>query len=99
MPDMAAGSTSAHYRSGPWATVAILLVAAQCERSTLRGWLLMLPVQDRTLVDARAEGGGRARGSNQNLEKEYLRLTSLPSVSDVRPPQVWASSLALAGSC
>lgn len=46
-----------------------------------------MSLQDRKLVEARAETG-RARGQNQSLEKEYLRLTSLPTVADVRPPQV-----------
>ncbi len=52
-------------------------------------------LQERTLVEARAEGAGRARGSNQELEKAYLRLTSLPSVADVRPPQVLRQALEL----
>ena len=51
-------------------------------------------IQDRKLVEVRAEGG-RARGENTSLEKEYLRLTSLPSVGDVRPPAVLRQALEL----
>lgn len=34
-------------------------------------------VKEKTLVELRSEQGV-ARGQNQSLEKEYLRLTSLP---------------------
>jgi hypothetical protein len=40
-----------------------------------------------------ALGGGY--GSSRSLEKEYLRLTSVPKAEDVRPPEVLAQSLAL----
>jgi len=48
-----------------------------------------------TLVQVREAQGHAARGLNTNLEKAYLRLTSLPSVADVRPPKVLAQALAL----
>jgi hypothetical protein len=34
-------------------------------------------------------------GTCEALEKEYLRLTSLPRASDVRPPQVLSVALAM----
>jgi hypothetical protein len=40
-----------------------------------------------------ALGGGY--GSSKSLEKEYLRLTSVPKAEDVRPPDVLVQSLAL----
>jgi hypothetical protein len=40
-----------------------------------------------------ALGGGY--GSSRSLEKEYLRLTSVPKAEDVRPPEVLVQSLAL----
>jgi hypothetical protein len=40
-----------------------------------------------------ALGGGY--GSSKSLEKEYLRLTSVPKAEDVRPPEVLVQSLAL----
>ncbi|EFJ45164.1 hypothetical protein VOLCADRAFT_106118 [Volvox carteri f. nagariensis] len=40
-----------------------------------------------------AESGGY--GTSEALEKEYLRLTSLPRVADVRPPAVLAVALKL----
>ncbi|KAL4424356.1 hypothetical protein ABPG75_001657 [Micractinium tetrahymenae] len=48
----------------------------------------------KTLVALRSEQGV-ARGQNTSLEKDYLRLTSLPSVADVRPPEVLAQALEL----
>lgn len=48
----------------------------------------------KTLVEVRSQHGV-ARGQNQNLEKEYLRLTSLPSITDVRPPEVLRDALEL----
>ncbi|KAI7844718.1 hypothetical protein COHA_001806 [Chlorella ohadii] len=51
-------------------------------------------VKEKTLVELRSEQGV-ARGQNQNLEKDYLRLTSLPSAADVRPPEVLAQALEL----
>ena len=36
-----------------------------------------------------------AFGRSEALEKPYLRLTSLPTVADVRPPRVLAEALAL----
>ncbi len=38
------------------------------------------------------EGG---LGTSEALEKEYLRLTSLPRASDVRPPHVLEAALAM----
>jgi hypothetical protein len=46
-----------------------------------------------TLVEAREQQGGQASGSNRNLEKQYLRLTSHPSATDVRPPSVLRAAL------
>ncbi|PRW59764.1 Leukocyte receptor cluster member 8 isoform A [Chlorella sorokiniana] len=51
-------------------------------------------MKEKTLVELRSEQGV-ARGQNQSLEKEYLRLTSLPSAADVRPPEVLAQALEL----
>ncbi|KAL4431998.1 hypothetical protein ABPG77_000265 [Micractinium sp. CCAP 211/92] len=48
----------------------------------------------KTLVALRSEQGV-ARGQNTSLEKDYLRLTSLPSVADVRPPEVLGQALEL----
>lgn len=52
-----------------------------------------------TLVQARLQASNSTqktvRGQNQNVEKEFLRLTSLPSISDVRPPQVLTKALEL----
>ncbi|KAH7619649.1 hypothetical protein Ndes2526B_g06631 [Nannochloris sp. 'desiccata'] len=46
-----------------------------------------------TLVQVRNTIDTFALGQNKNLEKEYLRLTSLPDISDVRPPQVLQQAL------
>jgi hypothetical protein len=48
-----------------------------------------------TLVEARATLGTSAQGQNKNLEKDYLRLTSLPDIADVRPPEVLVQALEL----
>jgi SAC3 family protein LENG8/THP3 len=48
-----------------------------------------------TLVAARELHGDAAIGKSTDLEKEYLRLTSLPSVADIRPPQVLVQALEL----
>eukprot|EP00854_Cymbomonas_tetramitiformis_P004363 gene4363-5369_t len=48
----------------------------------------------RSLVDSRAEGS-TAIGTCSDLEKEYLRLTSLPDVASVRPPKVLKAALEL----
>ncbi|KAL4859010.1 hypothetical protein ACK3TF_000801 [Chlorella vulgaris] len=48
----------------------------------------------KTLVAIRSEQG-TARGQNQSLEKDYLRLTALPSAADVRPPEVLRQALEL----
>lgn len=53
-----------------------------------------------TLVGAR-EGGskcGVAYGTSSQLEREYLRLTRLPALSEVRPPAVLEQSLELVKS-
>ena len=42
----------------------------------------------RTLRDARAGGRAEVFGSSTALEKEYLRLTALPTLGAVRPPAV-----------
>ena len=42
----------------------------------------------RTLRDARADGRAEVFGSSTALEKEYLRLTALPTLGAVRPPAV-----------
>lgn len=47
-------------------------------------------------MEARASvGGGPVRGQNTSLEKDYLRLTSHPTLADVRPPQVLRQALEL----
>lgn len=47
-----------------------------------------------TLQVARAAAaGGHAHGRSEALERDYLRLTSLPGVDDVRPPHILAVSL------
>lgn len=48
----------------------------------------------KTLVELRSEQGV-ARGQNLQLEKDYLRLTALPSAVDVRPPKVLRQALEL----
>jgi hypothetical protein len=48
-----------------------------------------------TLVEARAALGTATQGQNKNLEKEYLRLTSLPNIADVRGEEVLEQALAL----
>ncbi|KAK9840595.1 hypothetical protein WJX81_004184 [Elliptochloris bilobata] len=53
------------------------------------------PSQDgRTLREARAGGRQEVFGSSNALEKEYLRLTALPTVGAVRPPPVLEQALA-----
>ncbi|PSC70843.1 leukocyte receptor cluster member 8-like protein [Micractinium conductrix] len=49
---------------------------------------------NKTLVALRSEQGV-AHGNSTQVEKEYLRLTSLPSAADVRPPEVLAQALEL----
>lgn len=46
------------------------------------------PQAGRTLREARAGGREAVFGSSTALEKEYLRLTTLPTVDAVRPPGV-----------
>ena len=52
-----------------------------------------------TAAAAAATGGVLLRtaklGTCASLEKEYLRLTSLPSAASVRPPNILALALAL----
>lgn len=50
------------------------------------------PHGKRTLVEVRSEQG-RARGTSTSLEKDYLRLTSLPTLESVRPPEVLRKAL------
>jgi hypothetical protein len=51
-----------------------------------------------TLAAARAAGGGQQAavfGRSRALEKEYLRLTSMPTLDTVRPPAVLKQALRL----
>ncbi|KAK9812652.1 hypothetical protein WJX72_001324 [[Myrmecia] bisecta] len=48
-----------------------------------------------TLRAARAAALTEVYGENANLEKEYLRLTSMPTLDAVRPPHVLHSALKL----
>jgi hypothetical protein len=48
--------------------------------------------KDRPLAELRAEGAA-LHGQNESLEKEYLRLTSLPTAAEVRPPEVLRRAL------
>lgn len=48
-----------------------------------------------TLQAARADGGVAVYGQNRQLEKEYLRLTSMPTLDAVRPPAVLKKALKL----
>lgn len=50
-----------------------------------------MPLAQADVVLAAAGG----YGTSEALEKEYLRLTSLPRAADVRPPGVLAAALAL----
>lgn len=50
--------------------------------------------QRETLVQAR-RAGAAAEGRSTALEREFLRLTALPALEDVRPPGLLAESLAL----
>ena len=45
------------------------------------------------LAVAREEKGEDVTGTSENLEKEYLRLTKLPRIEEVRPPEVLAKAL------
>ncbi|EIE23285.1 hypothetical protein COCSUDRAFT_63639 [Coccomyxa subellipsoidea C-169] len=52
------------------------------------------PLQEAvTLQAARSEGKQAVYGQNQQLEKEYLRLTSMPTIDAVRPPSVLKKAL------
>jgi len=53
------------------------------------------PRPNETLVQVRNTINTLAVGQNKNLEKEYLRLTSLPDIADVRPPHVLQQALEL----
>lgn len=50
--------------------------------------------ESKTLVRER-EAGKVAVGCSEALEREYLRLTRLPSVQEVRPPHILARALEL----
>lgn len=52
----------------------------------------------RTLREARASGREEVFGASTALEKDYLRLTTLPTVENVRPPAVLAQARP-AGPC
>lgn len=45
--------------------------------------------------EARAEATEDVYGTSQALEKEYLRLTTLPTLEQVRPPEVLEQALSL----
>ena len=46
-----------------------------------------------TLQAARSVGKQAVYGQNRQLEKEYLRLTSMPTLDAVRPPAVLKKAL------
>lgn len=46
-----------------------------------------------TLQAARSAGKQAVYGQNRQLEKEYLRLTSMPTLDAVRPPAVLKKAL------
>lgn len=48
-----------------------------------------------TLQAARSEGAGAVLGRSTALEKEYLRLTSMPTLDAVRPPGVLKRALSM----
>ena len=54
--------------------------------------MVAAPLLPYCVQELRAAGG---LGTSEALEKEYLRLTSLPRASDVRPPQVLEAALRL----
>lgn len=62
-------------------------------RGTGRHCTSLAPAQPEVVL---AAAGGY--GTSEALEKEYLRLTSLPRAADVRPPAVLAAALALVKS-
>lgn len=58
-------------------TCVCLLARSPQEEKAAAAAAAGVKVKEKTLVELRSEQGV-ARGQNQSLEKEYLRLTSLP---------------------